>query len=543
MSEIPKPLDLRLLSSLSKRNKMKLKQSVRKSYRRTLNYWEGEHTSEIIRNDKESVQKGCNGSPQDSMDVFICPMCRQQSLGLQSFVEHMAIHMGAKPLHENFEPSSINCTKPHQQIGNERMKTEEDKFNLDALEDKNHKQYGQTEDTRNSPSKSLVQSCPATTAESILRCTGVNTKCLSESETPSTAEKFECCICSGTRKYQDAFELISHVQENHMNTVYECVSCKLHYPTRLSCLNHIFEIHFEQYPPLPQKTSISADYKSTEDLPKMKVDEQSLPHTNAAIGKHSVLFSQLQTLGKNYTKVGQGTEHHELAFRGHEEFSSLDTTSWFTQPVTSYSLFDFLNQLIHLQTRLCPLGGAESPLLPVSKRNPNTYQQNGGQLNHSTDTPQFRMNNTSGQQTSECSSSESGADLTHHCMSSVSQVHLPQTNSDSSEGRYLLTPNSDKNKLSEDVAERGAGLQCNQYAMMNFFKIMSTYGPLIRSHPVRSLLPWDLALKIDSCEASKLCHFCLKEFPDEMAVLRHQVESHSLEEVSEKSMDTESLQN
>uniref|UniRef100_A0A183AHL1 C2H2-type domain-containing protein n=1 Tax=Echinostoma caproni TaxID=27848 RepID=A0A183AHL1_9TREM len=64
----------------------------------------------------------------------------------------------------------------------------------------------------------------------------------------------------------------------------------------------------------------------------------------------------------------------------------------------------------------------------------------------------------------------------------------------------------------------------------NLLCLFRNCSPLLSSHPVRSLLPAELASKVDSFKAAKLCHLCLKEFPDEMSVLRHQVKSHSLEE-------------
>ncbi|CAH8637217.1 unnamed protein product [Heterobilharzia americana] len=54
---------------------------------------------------------------------------------------------------------------------------------------------------------------------------------------------------------------------------------------------------------------------------------------------------------------------------------------------------------------------------------------------------------------------------------------------------------------------------------------------LLRSHPVLGLLPHEIASRVDSYKASKMCHICLKEFTDEMTVLHHQVEAHSLEDV------------
>ncbi|CAI2733365.1 unnamed protein product [Schistosoma spindalis] len=58
---------------------------------------------------------------------------------------------------------------------------------------------------------------------------------------------------------------------------------------------------------------------------------------------------------------------------------------------------------------------------------------------------------------------------------------------------------------------------------------------LLHSHPVLRLLPYEIASKLDSYKASKICHLCLKEFTDEMTVLHHQVEEHSLEDHSNMS--------
>ncbi|CAH8657609.1 unnamed protein product [Schistosoma rodhaini] len=55
---------------------------------------------------------------------------------------------------------------------------------------------------------------------------------------------------------------------------------------------------------------------------------------------------------------------------------------------------------------------------------------------------------------------------------------------------------------------------------------------LLNSHPVLGLLPHEMASNMDSYKASKICHLCLKEFTDEMTVLHHQVEEHSLEDNS-----------
>ncbi|KAL3310075.1 hypothetical protein Ciccas_011365 [Cichlidogyrus casuarinus] len=50
------------------------------------------------------------------------------------------------------------------------------------------------------------------------------------------------------------------------------------------------------------------------------------------------------------------------------------------------------------------------------------------------------------------------------------------------------------------------------------------------AYPVKRLLPPDVVAKLDDRKVAGICHYCLQEFPDEMAVLRHQMETHRLDE-------------
>uniref|UniRef100_A0A5K3FUK2 C2H2-type domain-containing protein n=1 Tax=Mesocestoides corti TaxID=53468 RepID=A0A5K3FUK2_MESCO len=61
----------------------------------------------------------------------------------------------------------------------------------------------------------------------------------------------------------------------------------------------------------------------------------------------------------------------------------------------------------------------------------------------------------------------------------------------------------------------------------------ATATPLMLfDHPLQRLLPPHVAVALDRSAVAKICHYCLKDFPDEMAVLKHQVSSHQLDEAS-----------
>ncbi|KAK4475618.1 hypothetical protein MN116_000632 [Schistosoma mekongi] len=74
--------------------------------------------------------------------------------------------------------------------------------------------------------------------------------------------------------------------------------------------------------------------------------------------------------------------------------------------------------------------------------------------------------------------------------------------------------------------------QSNEVNQVDLYQTSWNCVHLLHSHPVLGLLPHEIASKVDSYKASRICHLCLKEFTDEMTVLHHQVEEHSLEDQS-----------
>ncbi|KAH8862471.1 hypothetical protein KSF78_0002341 [Schistosoma japonicum] len=74
--------------------------------------------------------------------------------------------------------------------------------------------------------------------------------------------------------------------------------------------------------------------------------------------------------------------------------------------------------------------------------------------------------------------------------------------------------------------------QSNEVNQIDLYQTSLNCVHLLRSHPVLGLLPHEIASKVDSYKASRICHLCLKEFADEMTVLHHQVEEHSLDDQS-----------
>eukprot|EP00108_Taenia_solium_P005072 TsM_000855600 transcript=TsM_000855600 gene=TsM_000855600 len=66
----------------------------------------------------------------------------------------------------------------------------------------------------------------------------------------------------------------------------------------------------------------------------------------------------------------------------------------------------------------------------------------------------------------------------------------------------------------------------------------SRYSPnyatpvILYDHPLQRLLPPHVAVALDRSAVAKICHYCFKEFADEMAVLKHQVLVHRLEETT-----------
>ncbi|KAL5106263.1 hypothetical protein TcWFU_005989 [Taenia crassiceps] len=55
---------------------------------------------------------------------------------------------------------------------------------------------------------------------------------------------------------------------------------------------------------------------------------------------------------------------------------------------------------------------------------------------------------------------------------------------------------------------------------------------ILYDHPLQRLLPPHVAVALDRSAVAKICHYCFKEFADEMAVLKHQVLVHRLEETT-----------
>lgn len=69
-------------------------------------------------------------------------------------------------------------------------------------------------------------------------------------------------------------------------------------------------------------------------------------------------------------------------------------------------------------------------------------------------------------------------------------------------------------------------------ALVNRYSPNSTTPVILYDHPLQRLLPPHVAVALDRSTVAKICHYCFKEFADEMAVLKHQVLVHRLEETT-----------
>ncbi|THD26586.1 hypothetical protein D915_002566 [Fasciola hepatica] len=546
MSDSTGPLDLRLQtqrqwSGLNKKLTLGSKQ------KRTV---DGRRMEGLKRPLPVEPQTSYRCSTSTTAEVFICPICRSQTTSLQFFIEHMATHV-KKSADTGRENSSPLAERNTQTAGRKSMLI--------------------TDPTRLTPlTDSAVRSMDTTCTNQARQCSPIFIQ--PDLSVPGQEARHTCSLCFSDRLYPSIWELVAHVQSTHLRCYYQCDRCGQTFAEKLGGLDHIFAVHFDASTVSSTTLQRSQPKSIGRSSPPGGPLSQKIPGDVLSDEFHSKkrnmhVDRSLQTSDQQNTphiREDEGTNWSDAAARE-------NSTALLSYLSVQTQAMDLISQLLWL-TAMKPSGSSSrtisdnndkhdsnwNPLdekYAVSERKPRSppqllsptgslgYDKSEGietattQENNSNNNGNNRSNNN-GQTCSQNSSPFRKRAYCRQLPESNSPQHKKRPNPASDfRGDKSVTQNSKTEQTSlpnllgsVGPYERDVGQTIGQpiEPVTNLLFLFRNCSPLLNSHPVRSLLPTELASKVDSFEAAKLCHLCLREFPDEMSVLRHQVESHSL---------------
>ncbi|KAF7255045.1 hypothetical protein EG68_08193 [Paragonimus skrjabini miyazakii] len=457
-------------------------------------------------------------------DIFICPICQACSDKLESFVDHMALHVVQGSTDR--DPSNFSDETAFEVHSTDRVNS----FKEDV----------QSKSTRTSSTNSQFDEQETNFADQCRdQCTLVETNqhseiigCKSRTLTAMKNETLKstqaCTICETGLEFSSVSALQNHVQTVHIQKVYQCARCEKNFPTKSACTEHIFLDHIEQ-----------------------KLNVGSFDP-----GDHLHTLSYLIPLLQSIYEDGPNQLPQSIVQQEGESFDEYGTKVTFQIPI-------FTQSLLRMQSTKGRTDGLPSKFMQILKyiTQPGNHQKvstkkdmsNEVEMNSETmscerstpNKPNQQLQNPSEFPQNDKTCSKRFRIIQLEAKASLNETgniaRMDEKDEETKHNHSLLVrkKNMFQSIPTEQVLSAREEAQSQSFKdvtlplsrrLDNFFKCVPSYNPWLLSHPVRNLLPVELASKVDSFEAARLCHFCLKGFPDEMAVLRHQVAEHSLTE-------------
>ncbi|XP_018652086.1 hypothetical protein Smp_171730 [Schistosoma mansoni] len=520
-SELNIPLDLRLYNKLNKTKKFKIKHEKFKKFYKSKSYLskqklKNNHPQQQHPHHPQQQQKQ-HPDPQpqkhhpypqqqhlsySSIDsnILICSICHMETMNFNIFVQHMSLH--------------LNQSKLSNQLLNEFISIINQKiFN----------------NNKNNKHNQLL-----------------------------------CNICNHLLNMDQFTELMTHLQNKHIVTNYHCNGCEEIFSDQIQCLVHILYHH------IITTKSVIQDNDTINSL-----NSSSTSSTSSTITNHD----------NDTTKLDSYNENDNTSCKYQHSNSS---------PYTNIQLPDISTKnttVLKEQTTDLITYTNNNPSLHEYPDHSNLLIQNDCNLMNS-NRDDAKLNQISNHQLliNESSSiNKFDQNYTYQLQSIIHflsmllwpnlwSIHWKQLDIDGILNKYLKCMNEDMNMILNTKESVGPfdtpstvsslssipslsslhyqgtcetselthkivdmvtsnSIKSKEFTLLNNenqteFQQTSNCVLLLNSHPVLGLLPHEMASNMDSYKASKICHLCLKEFTDEMTVLHHQVEEHSLEDNS-----------
>ncbi|CAH8599696.1 unnamed protein product [Schistosoma mattheei] len=418
-------------------------------------------------------------------NIFICSICQMETINFYMFVQHMSIHFNQS--------------------------------NLDPFKKRDH---------------------------------------LNQSINEFNNYKLLCNICNHLLNFNQFIDLLIHLQNKHMITDYHCNGCEETFTDQVQCLIHILYHHITT-----TKSTIQDDNDDTTiSLNTSSSRSNSSSHSNTITNhdhntKKSTSFNENENIPCKYQylnsthdndmklhNISTNSDHiytnNHLLLNRQENVKLNQTTTNNNYPIINKSSINTLDinypyhiqSFIHFLTMLC-----WPNLWSINWIQSNIDGILNKHLNNDLNQDQMNMISNMDEYTRPFTSSSSSASSSSLSIPSLSSLHF-QENYEThglTPKRLIDTIISDEmksNEINEPIMSKDLNPlndQCTTFQSTSNCIVLLTH-----SHPVLGLLPYEIASKMDSYKASKICHVCLKEFTDEMTVLHHQVEEHSLEDDS-----------
>ncbi|TGZ68695.1 hypothetical protein CRM22_004133 [Opisthorchis felineus] len=512
MTECTAPLDLRLLTKLHKR-KINIKEPARRKRSHSSgNSPDLRPSQSTINTETGTNQHQC----KRRIDIFICPICRKHTTCLEGFAEHMALHVTR---------GSTTTSVSEDPLDSERRDSTV-KFSRNNL---SPAAVSKTSSQLEAKFPGQLFSSHTTNKDEV--ATTHRRDDLKTEKIGVPSEKSVCTICCPVVMLPDHLSLKEHIQSNHIKACYQCQCCERYFSSKLACENHIFTHHVGQstVENLTDKFHETVSYL----IPILRTITAN-PHPPVMLVGGQSMEQQREPSNWSVPTV--------LPASHVEKHPPLPTDKVnVSEPLAGLLPEIILEVLQHILPTCRSV--VQEQLVDDNKSCAATENDAGNQSKSSSTTTKHPSPTQSLQHEM---SSPQPLEGTREDLLRLKELrtkpNLSLTSSTTNSNQQKLK-NSANGPAKSATTQPGDCWVANKQVIScgpetslahASFNSLSSYTSLIYSHPVRSLLPVEIASKVNSLEAAKLCHVCLQEFTDEMAVLRHQVGAHSLDDITNK---------
>ncbi|KAF6770509.1 hypothetical protein AHF37_10980 [Paragonimus kellicotti] len=251
MTEPIGPLDLRLSRNSISNGTMKQQMSInRKS--RFKQHLDGKRLHTLTDSSSKSLRSplivnSTRVSPVDSKlarhtDIFICPICQACCDSLESFVDHMALHVVQGSTDRDpssFSDESAFAVHPTDCISSSKEDVQGKSIRTSSTN-------SQFEGQETNFAEQCGDQCTLVETNQHREISGCKSRTLPTVKNEKVKSTQLCTICETGLEFSSVSALQNHVQTAHIQKIYQCARCEESFSTKSACTEHIFLDHIEQ---------------------------------------------------------------------------------------------------------------------------------------------------------------------------------------------------------------------------------------------------------------------------------------------------------
>ncbi|KAH8862470.1 hypothetical protein EWB00_010209 [Schistosoma japonicum] len=504
------PLDLRLYNRFNKTRRLRIKRGKLKKLPKSKYSFYAHH----LKNSSQQFNNCLQTSFKQS-DTFNCSICNMETINFNMFIQHMVLHLNQltndTTINTLSDKHSLHeCNKRKSQMAMMTMTT----MTAIMMTMMTSKRLPFNEILNNEQLSFLL------TNEYLIKQNNQSNKQINE------CLHLMCNICKHELIFEQFTNLMDHLQTKHLSIEYRCNGCHQIFSDRIQCLVHILCQHITTVQLLTDNnhttnnlTNLSSS-SSNNNNPMITTNNNNVlcddnenitckyQHSNNVWCNNTLLRNMYQN---NPMIINELNDDNHLEDHVNTMEKSSANCNCHTQ-----SLIHFLSMLFWRS--LSSINWMQSDTDELVDKHIKVLNTESNQSHEN----RISISDECTQSVTLTSASSASSSILNLQADYVTQESTHKTIN------MVLLDEVKSRQMNQSIEEN----QSNEVNQIDLYQTSLNCVHLLRSHPVLGLLPHEIASKVDSYKASRICHLCLKEFADEMTVLHHQVEEHSLDDQS-----------